>query len=155
MITDDILDAVENAVVATTPATDTGGAPAQFRHLTAFESLKASTVSDRVFTVSLNRGDPDGWRDGTGTAGVGHYVVNVDVAVRYQNEGRTVRAFEKILAEDRRRIIDKVPVYVRVTAAITGCGECVYTSGSIQDVTARVVVSGFTFRVEYVDTITS
>lgn len=154
MIVDEILDAVVDAVTGVTVTTDSG-APSQFSHLQAFESLARSTSGDRVFMVSLNRADPDGWRDGTGTVGVGAFYVTVDVAVRYVNEGRTSWAFEQILAQDRRKIIDGVCQYVREQANVAGVGECLYIGGTITDSErSRAVVSSFSFRVEYQDTIT-
>ena len=154
MIVDDILGAVVDAVEGVTPATD-AGAPSSFSHLTAFERIQKSSPKDRVFEVKLNRSDPDMWHDGTGTVGVGMYYVKVDVVVRYVNEGRTSWEFEQILAQDRRKIIDGVCQYVREQAGITGAGECVYEGGSIIDGEgSRIVLSLFTFRVEYTDTIT-
>lgn len=151
MIVDEILGAIVDAVEGVTPATD-AGAPGQFAHLTAFEPVQ---LGDRMFYVTLNRSDPDGWRDGTGTDGIGTYYLTADVGVCYVNEGRTTWAFEQILAQDRRLIIDGVCQYVREQANITGVGECVYLGGSVVDSErTKNVVSSFTFRVEYTDTIT-
>jgi hypothetical protein len=155
MIVDEIIQGVVDAVANATPATDSD-APSTFAHVSAFEAHGRGTSTDRSFTVELSRSDPDAWHHGTSTAGMGQYAVRLEVVVRYVNEGRARYDMEKVIAQDRRIIIDNVPVYIRdeVTfGAGAGAGECVYEGGALEDVSPRVIHSRFTFRVEYVDTI--
>lgn len=156
MIVDEIIQGVVDAVANATPATDTD-APSTFAHVSAFEAHGRGTSTDRSFTVELNRSDPDAWHDGTSSAGIGQYAVRLDVTIRYVNEARARYDMEKVIAQDRRIIIDNVPVYVRDEVSISGgsagAGECVYEGGSLEDVSPRVIHSRFTFRVQYVDSI--
>lgn len=155
MIVDDIIDGIADAVANCTPATDSSS-PSAFAHAGAFAALELGVADDRAFIVRLDRGNPDAWHEGTSTTGIGQYAVLVNVQVRYRNEGREVFEQEKIIAQDRRIIIDNVPVYMRDLVVSGGTiGVCVYEGGHLSEETTEIVHSHFTFRVEYTDTITA
>lgn len=107
MILDDILQAVVDAVQATTPEDD-DGAPAQFAELAAGDL--AETGQDRNFVVeSLRIAD----REWTGTPGYAERTVELDLRIKYINEGRSRRRALCLVAQDGQRLQDTVVAAVR------------------------------------------
>lgn len=160
MIPQTILANAEQAVEALTPTSDTG-APSAFKALDSDDELEESG-QDRNFVVLLDESDPDGMRDVTSAtaAGTGDFRLRFVVVVKYDNEGRSRRASDAIIAQDRRRIIDYVPRYVRAGtgtayASGTSVGECVHEGGSLDrhPDNPRIVYSRLRFIAEYNDDI--
>lgn len=149
MIVDDILDAVVTKVEALGVTSDSG-APAAF-HEVDYLDLDEST-EDRGFAVYISESDPDGQRDVTSSdGGSGDYFIRFVVEVKYFNEGRSRRAFDSIVAQDRRRMIDVIPSYLRNN--VPNVGECMHEGGRLQtEEQGAAVYSILNFRAEYRDT---
>lgn len=149
MIVDDILDAAVTCVEALTVTTD-AGAPSAF-HEVDFGDLDDS-AEDRGFAVYLAPGEQHQLRNvTTATGGTGDYMVRFVVEAKFINEGRSVRAFDALVAQDQRRIMDRLRVYIPEN--VSGAHVCIHEETSIARDAAEpsILYSSQTFRVEYVD----
>ena len=147
----DIFTGFSTAITALTPATDSG-APAAWAAVPAM-ALLLEHPADRTFTVMLARGGSMRQVGSTGIGGQSDFEIKITVAFQLFNEGRGTAAWHVIMAEEMRKVLDRVLAYFRDgnVAGVTMIEEEDFSYTDSED--ERIFYPVATWRLQYFDTI--